>query len=104
MGAGIINDPDVALFIGYLDGTPVSTSMSFRTGAVVGVYNVGTAAVARRRGIGWAMTAAAIVAGANAGATVATLQSSAMAASMYEAHGFRRLFQYRLFSPSDAAR
>jgi ribosomal protein S18 acetylase RimI-like enzyme len=97
LAPGVIDDLAAALFIGYLDGEPVATSMSVRTGDVVGVYNVGTAEPARRRGIGWAMTAAAILAGAEAGATLATLQSSPMAARMYEAHGFQRLFQYRLF-------
>ena len=97
LGAGIIAEPDVALLLGLLDGTPVATSISIRSGDVVGVYNVGTAEPARRRGVGWAMTAAAIVAGAEAGATRATLQSSPMAQSMYAAHGFRTLFHYRLF-------
>ena len=97
LGAGIVDDPAVTLFIGYTNGTPVATSMSVRTGDVVGVYNVGTVPSDRRRGIGWAMTAAAVTAGAEMGATVAILQSSPMAASIYEAHGFRRLFQYRLF-------
>jgi hypothetical protein len=97
LGRGIVEEHDVALLLGVLDGTPVATSISIRSGDVVGVYNVGTAEPARRRGIGWAMTAAAIVAGAERGTTTATLQSSPMAESMYAAHGFRTLFHYRLF-------
>jgi ribosomal protein S18 acetylase RimI-like enzyme len=97
LGGGIIEEPDVTLLLGLLDGTPVATSISIRSSDVVGVYNVGTAEPARRRGVGWAMTAAAILTGAEAGATTATLQSSRMAQSMYTAHGFRTLFHYRLF-------
>jgi hypothetical protein len=99
-GAGIVGDPDVALLLGSLDGTAVATSIGIRSGDIVGVYNVGTAEPARRRGVGWAMTAAAIIAGAEAGSTAATLQSSPMAQSMYAAHGFRTLFDYRLFQRS----
>jgi ribosomal protein S18 acetylase RimI-like enzyme len=97
LGAGIIEEPDVALLLGLLDGQPVATSISIRSGDVVGVYNVATAEPARRRGVGWAMTAAAILAGADAGATTATLQSSPMAQPMYSSHGFRTVFHYRLF-------
>ena len=91
LGVGIIEEPDVALLLGLLDGTPVATSISIRSGDVVGVYNVGTAEPARRRGVGWAMTATAVLAGAETGATTATLQSSPMAQSMYASHGFRTL-------------
>src|SRR5206468_832400 len=73
----IVEDPAWALFMGYEDGAPVTNSMSFHADGVVGVYNVGTAVPARRRGYGWAITRAAIMAGANAGCTIATLQSSA---------------------------
>ena len=93
----IMDDPAWALFLGYADGMPVARSMSFHGDDVVGIYNVGTAEPARRRGYGWAMTLAAILAGANAGCTLATLQSSAMAMSIYEAHGFRPLYRYRAF-------
>jgi hypothetical protein len=97
LGQGIVDDPDWTLLTGYVDGTPVVRSMSFHKDGVVGVYNVGTATSARRRGYGWAATHATIMAGADAGCTVATLQSSAMARSMYEANGFRKLYGYRAF-------
>jgi GNAT superfamily N-acetyltransferase len=97
LGESIADDPAWALITGHVDGAVVSRSMGFRTGDVIGIYNVGTLKPARRRGYGWAVTLAAIMAGVEAGCTVATLQSSAMALPMYEAHGFRRLFQYRAF-------
>lgn len=97
LGPGIVDDPAVALFVGYENGTPVSTSLSVRTGEIVGIYNVNTLEVARRRGYGWATTAAAAVSAARAGCTIAVLQSSEMAKPIYEAHGFRTLFRYRIF-------
>jgi ribosomal protein S18 acetylase RimI-like enzyme len=97
LGRGILDDPAWSLFVGYLDGHPVARSMGFCHDGMVGVYNVGTRESARRRGYGWALTEAVLVSGAEAGCTVATLQSSAMAQPMYEAHGFRALFRYRAF-------
>jgi len=97
LGPGIVDDPTVALFVGYVEGRPVATSIATRTDPVIGVYGVGTVQAARRRGYGWAMTATAIVHGARAGCSIATLQSSSMGMPMYEAHGFRTLFHYRLF-------
>jgi ribosomal protein S18 acetylase RimI-like enzyme len=99
----ILDDPAWGLFIGYEADAPVTMSMSFHADGVAGVYNVGTAVPARRRGYGWAMTLAAIMAGANAGCTISTLQSSTMAMSIYEAHGFRTLYRYRAFrEPTNA--
>lgn len=97
LGAGIVDDPVAALFVGYAEGAPIATSMSIRTDHVIGIYNVGVSEAARRRGYGWAMTLAAIIAGAQAGCTIATLQSSPMGYSLYAAHGFRTLFGYRRF-------
>jgi len=97
LGRGLVDDPRWALFVGYVDGEPVTKAMGFQHDGVVGVYDVGTRPSARRRGYGWAMTCSVLVAGGEADCTVATLQSSAMARAMYEAHGFRAVFQYRAF-------
>jgi hypothetical protein len=37
LSPGILHDPAVALFVGYVEGTPVATSISIRTDDVVGV-------------------------------------------------------------------
>jgi ribosomal protein S18 acetylase RimI-like enzyme len=98
LGRGVLDDPRWTLFVGYLDGAPVARSMSFVHDRVVGVYNVGTQAPARRRGFGSALTVSALIEGARAGCTVATLQSSAMARRMYEELGFRLAYRYRAFT------
>ena len=97
LGPGIVDDPAAALFVGYAEGAPIATSMSIHTAHVNGIYNVGVSEAARRRGYGWAMTLAAIMAGVQAGCTIATLQSSPMGYPLYAAHGFRTLFNYRRF-------
>jgi hypothetical protein len=99
---GIVDEDGVVLFSGYLDGTPVAISMSVLYGDSVGVYNVNVAVSARRRGIGWAMTHAALTAGVDAGASLVVLQSSPMAESMYGAGGFEYAFRYRLFHRPNA--
>ena len=75
-------------FIGLLDGAPVAASSLVVAGGAAGIYNVGTLEPARRRGIGAAMTSAAIRRGAERGLELATLQSSTMGRAVYERLGF----------------
>jgi hypothetical protein len=87
-------------YIGYADGRPVATSVGFRTGHTIGVYNVTTIRAARRRGYGDAMTRRVIVDGAFAGCEAAALQSSDVAFPMYSRMGFRTVIRYRRFVPA----
>lgn len=98
LGRGVLADPAVTMYVGYVAGAPIAASMGIRDGEVIGVYNVGTQAEHRRRGIGWAMAAAAIQAGSGQGCSLATLQSSPMGFSVYAGHGFQTLYSYRAFS------
>jgi ribosomal protein S18 acetylase RimI-like enzyme len=75
--------------IGVLDGVPVATASLVVAGGAAGIYNVGTLEPARRRGIGAAMTAAAVRRGAARGLHLATLQASTMGRPIYERMGFR---------------
>jgi ribosomal protein S18 acetylase RimI-like enzyme len=75
-------------YLGRLDGVPVATSLGFVVDNIVGVYNVATLEGARRRGVGSAVTAAAMSDGAAVGATTAVLESSEMGRSVYERLGF----------------
>jgi GNAT superfamily N-acetyltransferase len=93
-----VDDPDVRLFVGRLDGRPVGYSIALRSGEVSGVYNVGVAAAARRRGVGTAVTWAAVEAGRSWGCDVVALQSTEMAFAMYEAMGFRTVVRYAVFT------
>ena len=86
--------PGCALFVGWMDGLAVARSMSLVTAEMVGVYNVFVAPELRGRGYGRAMTAAAINAGLDAGATSACLSATPLGFPVYERMGFRTVFHY----------
>ena len=94
---GFVDDPDIRVFVGWLDGTRAGYSIAIRSGDVSGVYNVGVAPKARRRGVGTSLTWAAVEAGRDWGCETAVLQSTEMAFSMYEAMGFRTVLSYAVF-------
>ncbi len=75
-------------FIGLLHGDPVATVSLVTAGGAAGIYNVTTVGPARRRGIGAAMTVAAVRHGAERGFGLATLQASTMGRPVYERLGF----------------
>jgi ribosomal protein S18 acetylase RimI-like enzyme len=88
-GPTFAGDSAVRLVVASLDGNPVSAAAAIGFGRTLGVYAVGTVESARRRGIGRAVTWAAIVAGRSAwGSTLAVLQSSEMGRPLYESMGF----------------
>ena len=93
-------DADVRMFVGRLDGKPVGTSIAIRSGDASGVYNVGTLPIARRRGVGSAVTWAAVEAGRAWGCDTIVLQSSAVGFAMYSAMGFRTVAPYVAFIES----
>jgi GNAT superfamily N-acetyltransferase len=94
----LFGDPDVGAFVGRLDGRPVGYSLAIRSARTSGVYNVGTLPEARRRGVGTALTWAAVEWARQAGLDCVVLQSSEMALSMYQAMGFRTVVSYAVFT------
>jgi GNAT superfamily N-acetyltransferase len=97
----LFGDEEVQPFVGRLDGRPVGYSLAIASRRAAGVYNVGTLHAARRRGVGTALTWAAVAAGRKLGLDSAVLQSSEMAVSMYEAMGFRTVTPYVVFRQPD---
>jgi GNAT superfamily N-acetyltransferase len=75
-------------FVAFLGDRPVATTTSLVEGALTGIYHVATVADARGRGIGAAVTRAAMLHAREAGATRAALQSSESGLSVYRALGF----------------
>ncbi len=93
--AGLLAD-NVAAFLAYTDGRPAGIAMTIVSHGVAGIYWVGSVEEARNRGLGWTVTAAAVNAGFDLGAKIASLQASPMGESLYSAMGFERAFTYRL--------
>jgi len=91
--------PGVRLFAGRRDGRVVATSMLVATGAVAGIYWVGTLEAERGRGYGQALTWAAAAAGREQGCRVASLQASKLGRPVYAAMGFSHVLDYESLLP-----
>lgn len=93
--AGLVAGNAVA-YIARLDGRPVAIAMTLVSHGVAGIYWVGTLEEARGRGLGHAVTAAAVNAGFDLGAETASLQASSLGKPVYERMGFETIFNYHL--------
>jgi ribosomal protein S18 acetylase RimI-like enzyme len=82
---------DVRCFLGLLGDEPVAGSMLAHAGGVAGIYNVATLPAVRRRGIGTALTRAALAAARHAGDRWAVLLAEPAGEGVYRALGFRPL-------------
>ncbi|MGE5595058.1 MAG: GNAT family N-acetyltransferase [Hyphomicrobiales bacterium] len=94
--------PGCAMLLGRAGGLPVARSMGLVTGEMVGVYNVYVRPEYRRRGFGEALTAAALLAGAEQGAKRATLSATELGYPVYERMGFKTLFDFVSYWPPSA--
>lgn len=92
----LLDDDKVALFNGHVDGRsePSATAVCVVAEGIAGVYAVTVHEHARRRGIGAAMTWAAVAAGARAGIEMAALQATPMGLPLYTRMGFRPVADY----------
>ncbi|MEO6533914.1 MAG: GNAT family N-acetyltransferase [Pseudolysinimonas sp.] len=86
--------------IARLDGESVAQAMAFDHEGDTGIFNVGTAEHARRRGLSSALMAHALRDAASRGSTTATLQSTPMAEGVYASVGFRPLARILEFVPA----
>lgn len=91
------DDFDVA--VGRLEGRAVATGMGFDHDGDCGIYNVGTVAQARGRGLGAAVVARLLRGAVGRGATTATLQATEMARGVYASEGFTHLGRILEFGP-----
>jgi GNAT superfamily N-acetyltransferase len=87
------------LFLGTLDGRPVATSALFAAAGVAGLHLVATVPEARRRGIGTALTLAALREGRALGYRVGILLSSPMGLPIYRRLGFVAHCSFALYVP-----
>ncbi len=90
-------------FIGTLDGQPAATATLFLADGVAGLYFVFTAAEARRRGLGAAVTRAALEAAARLGVSTAVLGASEAGAALYRRLGFKDCCELPIYEWSPEA-
>ena len=92
---GLASLPPEAAFhvVARLDGEPVGAGSGFLTGRTLGIYNIATLGPARRRGVGYAVTAALMNLGRGRGCTESVLMASTMGRPTYERLGFVEVCQ-----------
>jgi ribosomal protein S18 acetylase RimI-like enzyme len=99
---GTLAGVDPAAFhvlVGRLDGERVSAGIAYDRGSDCGIFNLGTLAHARRRGLGTALTALHLYLARERGCTTASLQSTEEAEGVYRGVGFRDLGRFIEYVP-----
>lgn len=84
-------------FVGRIDGAPVACATTFFTTDAAGLYFVCTSPDARQRGIGAAISHAALADARDGGRRVGVLGSSPMGQRVYERLGFREVCPVRVY-------
>jgi GNAT superfamily N-acetyltransferase len=84
-------------YVGYVNGVAVATTSALLDGDLAGIYHVVTLPESRGRGIGAAMTHAAMRDARASGARHAVLQASAMGEGVYRSVGFESVCRLSLF-------
>lgn len=87
----LVPDPPMRYFVGRMDGRIVGTSALYTGTGQAGVYAVTTVPELRGRGIGRAMTVAALAEGRRAGRELGVLLSSPLGEPVYRRLGFREV-------------
>ena len=80
----------VKLYLAYLGGNPVATSMYFLAEGVAGLYFITTVPEARNRGIGFAVTLKPLQDARDLGYRAGILQASKMGEPVYRRMGFKK--------------
>ena len=101
----IIDDPQWRLYLGSINGTPVSTSMLYLGAGVAGIHGVTTLPEYRGRGIATAMTYPPLVYARNQGYRIGVLFSSEMAVDIYRKIGFQEYGEGHIYmwQPEEAS-
>ncbi len=84
--------------LGRLDGRAVASAELFASAGVAGLYSVGTLPAVRGRGLGRAMTAAALREGRARGYRIGALQGTEMGVPVYRRLGFREYGRFEIYT------
>ena len=93
----LAGEPVPLRYLGRMDGRPVATSRIAIAAGVAGLYAVATLPPWRGRGVGRAMTVAALEAGRSIGLRIGVLQASDSGVPVYRRLGFRTIFDYEVY-------
>ncbi len=97
MGLPSNRESSIAL-LGRLDGRPVASAEVFLSAGVAGLYSVGTLPAVRGRGLGRAMTIAALGKARDRGYRVGALQGTEMGVPVYRRLGFREYSRFEIYT------
>ncbi|MGH2516268.1 MAG: GNAT family N-acetyltransferase [Ktedonobacterales bacterium] len=92
------DDEPMRLFLARLDGAPVATAQLLLAAGVAGIYGVATVPEVRRRGIGAAVTRAALHDARALGYRVGVLHATEMGYSVYRGLGFAEYGAFSLYA------
>jgi ribosomal protein S18 acetylase RimI-like enzyme len=95
---GFGDDMPTQGLLARVDGRPVATALGVLAGEGIIILNVATVPEERGRGIGRAVTLAAMHVGASAGTRIAVLQSTEMGYGVYRRLGFEEYGRYRVLA------
>jgi hypothetical protein len=95
----LVADPDLTLYVGFLDGAPVATAVRGTSFRIAGIGGVSTVPAARRRGIGAAITWRAALDGLAEGCIASFLEATPMGYRVYERMGYRHVIDFQTWSP-----
>jgi ribosomal protein S18 acetylase RimI-like enzyme len=95
---GLDDDMPTQGLLVRVEGRPVSTALGVLAGEGIVIVNVSTRPEDRGRGLGRAVTLAAMHLGAKAGARLAVLQSTEMGYGVYRRLGFEEYGRYRVLA------
>ncbi len=98
MGMPSNHREDSVTLLGRLDGRAVASAELFTSGGVAGLYSVGTLPAVRRRGLGRAMTAAALREARDRGYRIGALQGTEMGVPVYRRLGFREYSRFEIYT------
>lgn len=89
---------NITMFVGYLDGAPVSVAALVRSDRIAGIVAVGTVPEARGRGFAQQVVGRAVETGRELGCTQSFLWATDRGRHVYAKMGFRRVLDYPVWT------